>query len=50
MIAVTHISKCDDPACVNYGIEFPVKTSDGVLHVVWCAPCDRDITHTCVPV
>lgn len=50
MIAVTHISKCDLDSCINYGIEFPVKTSDGVLHVVWCAACNRDITHTCVPV
>lgn len=50
MIAVTHISKCDLESCGNYGFEFSVKTSDGVLHVVWCAACNRDITHTCVPV
>lgn len=50
MIAITHKSKCDLASCANYNIEFPVKTSDGIVRLVWCAPCDRDITHTCVPV
>lgn len=47
---VTHTSRCDLESCLNYDITFDVKTTDGIVHVVWCAPCNRDITHTCVPV
>jgi hypothetical protein len=48
--SVTHKSKCDLVSCLNYNIQFDVITTDGVVHAVLCAPCNRDITHTCVPV
>jgi hypothetical protein len=48
--SVTHKSKCDLESCLNYNIEYDVITTEGVVHMVWCAACDRDITHTAVPV
>lgn len=47
---VTHTSCCDDSECVNYGIVFNVVTTDGVVRMVVCAGCARDITHTAAPV
>lgn len=48
--SVTHKSKCDLPSCINYNIWYDVITTDGVVRLVWCAPCNRNITHTAVPV
>ena len=48
--SVTHRSRCDDTNCVNYDIWYDVITTDGVVHMVWCAGCQRDITYTAVPV
>lgn len=48
--SVTHKSCCDEPTCVNYGIVFDVVTTDGVVHMVFCAGCARDITYTATPV
>lgn len=47
---VTHKSRCDLESCVNYDIDFDVKTTDGIVRLVWCAPCNRNITHTVRPV
>lgn len=48
-IAVTHVSRCDQQSCVNFDIPYDVVTEDGIVRMVWCAGCNRDITHTATP-
>jgi len=47
--AITHTSRCDLSSCRNFDISFDVWTIGGQVYSVFCAACDRDITHTCVP-
>lgn len=46
---ISHTSTCDLETCVNYGIVFDVWSAPDGTYAAFCAGCDRNITHTCVP-
>lgn len=50
MISMTHKSRCDQETCPNYNIDFDVASEDGVVRMVFCAGCSRDITYTVTPI